>query len=108
MAQEQSSALYFTYMLDLRGSMNALAIVMDVKERSADAMLCDTGLKVRLYFSDTVEETLSEFTLEHDVPTVKLTWKDRQIVQVSEAIFFFIIILLYNVLNREWNLIRSN
>lgn len=82
MAQEQSNALYFTYMLDLRGSMNALAIVVDVKERSADAMLCDTGLKVRLYFSDTIEETVSEFTIDDEVPTVKLEWKERQIVQV--------------------------
>ena len=81
-AQEQSNALYFTYWLDLRGSMQGLAIVMDVKERSADAMLCDTGLKLRLYFNDTVEETTSEYSVEHDVPTVRITWTERQIVQV--------------------------
>ncbi|XP_014238070.1 DIS3-like exonuclease 2 [Trichogramma pretiosum] len=81
-AQEQSNALYFTYWLELRGSIEALAIVMEVKERSADAMLCDTGLKVRLYFNDTVEETTSEYTMEHDVPTVRITWTERKIVQV--------------------------
>ncbi|CAB0037747.1 unnamed protein product [Trichogramma brassicae] len=83
-AQEQSNALYFTYWLELRGSIDALAIVMEVKERSADAMLCDTGLKVRLYFNDTVEETTSEYTMEHDVPTVRITWTERKIIQVGE------------------------
>lgn len=63
--------------------MNVLAIVMDVKERSADAMLCETGLKIRIYFSDTCEETKSDFTMEQEVPTVKITWIERQIVQVT-------------------------
>ncbi|KAJ8679012.1 hypothetical protein QAD02_014799 [Eretmocerus hayati] len=82
MAQEQSNALYFTYLLDLHGSMNCLAIVMDVKERSVDTMLCETGLKVRLYFTDTFEETEPAFTLEQGVPTIKLKWIERQITQV--------------------------
>ncbi|XP_014219455.1 DIS3-like exonuclease 2 [Copidosoma floridanum] len=83
-AQEQSNTLYFTYMLDLKGSMNVMAIVMDVKERSVDTMLCDTGLKVRLYFDDTLEETTHTFKIENEVPSVKLTWKERGIVQEIE------------------------
>ena len=82
-AQEQSTALYFTYFLNLMGPMEAFAIVMEVKERSVDALICDIGLKIRFYFNDTEEECSTEYTLEHSMPTVYLTWTKNNTKQVK-------------------------
>lgn len=82
MAQEQSTELYFTFLLELRGPTSAQAVVMDVKDRSIDVIIIDVGLKTRIYIADVEDEVNAEYSTEHSAPTIKLNWKKTGLEQV--------------------------
>lgn len=81
-AQEQSTELYFTFLLELRGPTSAQAVVMDVKDRSIDVIIIDVGLKTRIYIADVEDEVNAEYSTEHSAPTIKLNWKKTGLEQV--------------------------
>lgn len=80
--QEQSNELYFTYLLELMGPLNTTGIVMDVKDRSIDIILCKIGLKLRLYLSDVEKDATVEYSLNGSMSMVTLLWKEPAITQV--------------------------
>ncbi|KAK2579698.1 hypothetical protein KPH14_011045 [Odynerus spinipes] len=81
-AEEQSRELYFTYLIDINGPMTVVAIVCDVKEQSIEVILCDTGIKLKVYVSEIKDKTSIEFTNEYSVPTLTVTWKVSNVTQV--------------------------
>ncbi|XP_015595522.1 DIS3-like exonuclease 2 [Cephus cinctus] len=81
-AQDQSNELYFIFLLDLMGPVNTIAIVMDVKDRCVDVLLCQMGMKLRIYFADIKEEVNVKYSEEYFVPTITLEWKNHSIDQV--------------------------
>lgn len=85
-AQEQSTELFFAYMVGLVGSFKAVAVVMNVKEDGIDVILCDTGIKLKVNLKDIADIAKSEYSADH-VPTITIEWKELRIVQV---IFYII------------------
>lgn len=66
----------------MKGSMTVIAIVLDVKQYYIEAILCDTGIKVKVELKEIKNRTTIEYTTEHLVPTLTITWKDSYITQV--------------------------
>ncbi|XP_014472562.1 PREDICTED: DIS3-like exonuclease 2 isoform X2 [Dinoponera quadriceps] len=82
-AQEQSTELFFVHMVDLAGGFDTPAIVVEVKEHSMDIILCDTGIKLRVYFKDIQPTTATvEYSADLSVPTVTVQWKTPPITQI--------------------------
>ncbi|XP_076183588.1 DIS3-like exonuclease 2 [Ptiloglossa arizonensis] len=82
MAQKQSSELYFAYLVDLNGPHITMGIVLDVKEKYIDVMLCQVGIKLRVYFTKLENLEAVEYSSECSVPTISITWKQPAIIQV--------------------------
>ncbi|KAG7209967.1 hypothetical protein KM043_011556 [Ampulex compressa] len=82
MAQEKSSVLYFTYLVHLIGPLNTIAIVLYVKERSIEVILCHIGIKLKISFADTQDLFSVQYSLKSTVPTIFITWKESGITQV--------------------------
>lgn len=91
LAQEQSTELFFVYMVGLAGGFDALAIVAEVKEHGMDVILCDTGIKLRVNFKD-IKHTVAtvEYSTDSSVPTVTVQWKTPPVTQVSSCDIFAI------------------
>ncbi|XP_076235401.1 DIS3-like exonuclease 2 [Calliopsis andreniformis] len=102
-AQEQSSELYFTYLIDIRGPIVTMGIVLDVKEQSIDVILCQVGIKLRIYLMDLENVAAVEYTTECSVPTISISWIEPTVVQVIN-----IFTLLYLRIEKHPELFRLN
>lgn len=80
LAQEQSTELLFTYMVGLRGGFEAVAVVIYVKADNIEVILCDTGIKLKVYLKDIENITSKHFA--DDVPTLTINWATPPTVQV--------------------------
>lgn len=81
-AEEKSQELYFTYFIDMTGPVTVVAIVCDVKKNYIEVILCDTGIKLKVYLNNIKEETISEYKEEDAIIVLTLTWKKSNITQV--------------------------
>ncbi|CAD1480132.1 unnamed protein product, partial [Heterotrigona itama] len=82
MAQERSSELYFTYLVDLKGPMIAMGIVLSVNENFVNVILCQLGTKLRLSFTQLENLADVEYSSECSVPTINIFWKQPPVTQV--------------------------
>ncbi|KAF7405755.1 hypothetical protein HZH68_005124 [Vespula germanica] len=82
LAEEQINELYFTCLVNMIGSMTVIAIVLDVKQYYIEFILCDTGIKAKMDLKEIKNKTTIEYTTEHLVPTLTITWKESRITQV--------------------------
>ncbi|EFN78986.1 DIS3-like exonuclease 2 [Harpegnathos saltator] len=82
LAQEQSTELFFVHMVGLAGSFEALAIVAEIKERNMDVILCDTGIKLKIYFKDIKHTVAVKYSADLTVPTVTIQWKTLPVTQI--------------------------
>lgn len=80
LAQEQSTEVFFAYMVGLAGGFEAVATVMYVKEDSVEIILCDIGIKLKLTLKDIENVAATKYSADH-VPTVTVIWKEPPIVQ---------------------------
>lgn len=81
LAQEQSTELYFAYMVGLADGFEALAIVLYVKEDAIEVILCDTGVKLKVDLKEMDNAATVEYLVNH-VPTIIINWKKPFVVQV--------------------------
>ena len=82
LAQEQSSILYFTYLIDINGPIITMGIVLDVKEQSVDVILCKGGIKLKIYLVDLKKLATIKYSTEYSVPTISISWKQPAVTQV--------------------------
>lgn len=82
MAQERSSELYFTYLVDLKGPMITMAIVLTVTEHFVNVILCQLGIKLRLSFTQLENLADVQYSSECSVPTINICWKQPPVTQV--------------------------
>ncbi|XP_076626997.1 DIS3-like exonuclease 2 [Colletes latitarsis] len=82
MAQEQSSELYYAYLIYLNGSFVTTGIVLDVKEQYIDVILCEVGIKLRVYLNKSEILEAFEYSSECLFPTISITWKEPATTQV--------------------------
>ncbi|XP_012533692.1 DIS3-like exonuclease 2 isoform X2 [Monomorium pharaonis] len=81
LAQEQSTEVFFAYMVGLAGGFEAAAIVMCVREDGIEIILCDTGIKLKISLKD-IEYVATTKYSANDVPTITVNWKEPAIVQI--------------------------
>ncbi|KYN35544.1 DIS3-like exonuclease 2 [Trachymyrmex septentrionalis] len=81
LAYEQSTEVFFAYMVGLAGGFTTIATVLCVKGDSIEVILCDTGVKLKVKFKDIEDVATSKYSADH-VPTVTVNWKEPPIVQV--------------------------
>ncbi|EGI59665.1 DIS3-like exonuclease 2 [Acromyrmex echinatior] len=81
LACEQSTEVFFAYMVGLAGGFTTIATVLCVKADCIEVILCDTGIKLKIKFKDLEDVTTSKYSADH-VPTVIVNWKEPPIVQV--------------------------
>jgi len=81
LAQEQSTEVFFAYMVGLAGGFKAVATVVYVKGDNIEVMLCDTGVKLKVNVKDIENVATSKYSAD-DVPTVTINWIEPPIVQV--------------------------
>ncbi|XP_011696304.1 PREDICTED: DIS3-like exonuclease 2 [Wasmannia auropunctata] len=81
LAQEQSTEVFFAYMVGLAGGFEAVATVVYVKGDCIDAILCDIGIRIKVNFKDIENIATSKFSEDH-VPTLTINWVKPPIVQV--------------------------
>ncbi|XP_054008026.1 DIS3-like exonuclease 2 isoform X1 [Hylaeus anthracinus] len=81
-AQEESSKLYFAYLVNLTGPHVTMGIVLHVQEQSIDVILCQVGIKLRVYFMELENLKSFKYSTECSVPTISITWKQPAITQV--------------------------
>ncbi|KAL6425778.1 hypothetical protein ACFW04_009680 [Cataglyphis niger] len=79
LVQEQSTKLFFAYMVGLADGFEALATVLYVKEEGIEVILCDTGIKLKVDLKD-MEYITVEY-LVNCVPTIIVKWKEPSIEQ---------------------------
>ncbi|CAL7941200.1 unnamed protein product [Xylocopa violacea] len=82
MAEELSSELYFAYLIDLKGPIIAMGIVLNVKQNFIDVILCQIGIKLRINFAHTENLVATEYTSECSVPTITVSWKEPAVTQI--------------------------
>ncbi|KAL6262203.1 hypothetical protein P5V15_007300 [Pogonomyrmex californicus] len=80
-AQEQSTELFFAYMVGLAGNFEAAATVMNVKEDTLDIILCDAGIKLKINLKDIEYIASLKYSIDY-VPTMTVNWKKPPIIQV--------------------------
>ncbi|KYM95072.1 PREDICTED: DIS3-like exonuclease 2 [Cyphomyrmex costatus] len=81
LAYEQSTEIFFAYMVGLAGGFTTIATVLCVKEDSIEILLCDTGIKLKVKFKDIENDATLKYSAD-DVSTVTVNWKEPPIVQV--------------------------
>ncbi|KYQ51116.1 DIS3-like exonuclease 2 [Trachymyrmex zeteki] len=81
LANEQSTEVFFAYMVGLAGGFTTKATVLYVKGDSIEVILCDTGIKLKVKLKDIEDVATLMYSAEH-VPTVTVIWKEPPIVQV--------------------------
>lgn len=81
LAQEQSTEVFFAYMVGLAGGFEAVATVMYVKEDNIEVILCDTGIKLKINLKDIEHAATSKYSADH-APTITVNWMKPSIVQV--------------------------
>ncbi|XP_077263222.1 DIS3-like exonuclease 2 [Temnothorax americanus] len=81
LAQEQSTEVFFAYMVGLAGGFEAAATVIYVKEDGIEVMLCDTGIKLRVNLKDMESVATLEYTADY-VPTITVYWTKPPTVQI--------------------------
>ncbi|CAL1686445.1 unnamed protein product [Lasius platythorax] len=81
LAQEQSTELFFAYMVGLADGFEASATVLYVKEDGIEVMLCDTGVKLKINLKE-MEYTAAVKYLVNYVPTIIVNWKKPSVAQV--------------------------
>ncbi|KAL0102563.1 hypothetical protein PUN28_018095 [Cardiocondyla obscurior] len=81
LAQDQSTEVFFAYMVGLAGGFKATGTVLYVKEDGIDVILCDTGIKLKVNLKDTESIVLSRYSTDF-VPTITITWQMTSIAQV--------------------------
>lgn len=82
LAEEESTNLYFTYLVSLRGPFAALAVVLEVKNHSMDVILCEFGLTIPVYFADVKDDARVEYIKDAVIGTAKITWWKASMSQV--------------------------
>ncbi|XP_046821426.1 DIS3-like exonuclease 2 isoform X2 [Vespa crabro] len=85
-AEEQVRELYFTCLINMIGSMTVIGIVLDVKQYYIEAILCDTGIKVKVELKEIKNRITIEYKTEHSVPILTITWKESHITQNQSKI----------------------
>lgn len=68
-------------MVGLRGGFEAVAVVIYVKADSIEVILCDTGIKLKVYLKD-VENVITSKNFTDDVPTLTINWATSPTIQV--------------------------
>ncbi|KOC68745.1 DIS3-like exonuclease 2 [Habropoda laboriosa] len=81
-AQERSCELYFTYLIDLKGPIITMAIVLNVKENFIDVILCQVGIKLRVFLAELKDLATVSYSSECSVPTISISWKQPAVTQV--------------------------
>ncbi|KOX79198.1 DIS3-like exonuclease 2 [Melipona quadrifasciata] len=81
-AQERSSELYFTYLIDLKGPMITMGIVLAVNENFVNVILCQFGLKLSLSFTQLENLADVKYSSDCSVPTINIFWKQPPVTQV--------------------------
>ncbi|XP_071870532.1 DIS3-like exonuclease 2 isoform X1 [Bombus fervidus] len=82
LAQERSNELYFTYLIDLKGPIVTLGIVLSVHENFIIIILCQVGIKLRVSFTHLENLALVEYSSECSIPTINISWKQSAVTQV--------------------------
>lgn len=82
MAQERSSELYFTYLIDLKGPIVTMGIVLNVNENFINVILCQLGIKLRVSITQLEKLAVIEYSSEYSVPTISIFWKKPAVTQV--------------------------
>lgn len=90
--QEQSTELFFAYMVGLADGFNASAIVLYVKEEGIEVILCDIDIKLRVDLKEIEHAATVKYLMEY-VPTIIVSWKEPSATQVR----------LYNILIKLCN-----
>lgn len=83
MAQERSNELYFTYLVDLRGPIVTIGIVLSVNENFIDVILCQLGIKLRVTFTQLENLALVEYSSKCSISTINISWKQPTVTQVK-------------------------
>lgn len=60
-----------------------MGIVLDVKEQSIDVILCQVGIKVRVYLMELENVAAIEHTTECLVSTISISWIQPAVTQVA-------------------------
>ncbi|CAK9834422.1 DIS3-like exonuclease 2 [Anthophora retusa] len=81
-AQERSRELYFTYLIDLKGPIITMAIVLNVKENFIDVILCQVGINLRISLAKLKDLAAVLYSTECSVPTMSISWKQPAVTQV--------------------------
>ncbi|XP_076757710.1 DIS3-like exonuclease 2 [Xylocopa sonorina] len=82
MAEELSSELYFAYLIELKGPIITMGIVLNVKQNFIDVILCQIGIKLRINFAQLENLAAVEYTCECSVPTINVSWKQPAVTQI--------------------------
>lgn len=82
MAQERSNEMYFTYLIDLKGPLVTMGIVLSVHENLITIILCQFGIKLKVSFTHLENLALVEYSSECSIPTINISWKQPAITQV--------------------------
>ena len=88
LAQEQSTELFFAYMVGLAGGFETLATVLYVKEDGIEVILCDTGIKLRVDLKGMESTAIVKYSMDH-VPTITVNWMKPSTAQVSILLLIF-------------------
>ncbi|KZC11857.1 DIS3-like exonuclease 2, partial [Dufourea novaeangliae] len=80
LAQEQSSELYLTYLVNLNGPFVTMGIVTDVKETNMDVILCQMGIKLRIHLENLKDVAKVEYSTECTVPNLSIRWNQHAAV----------------------------
>lgn len=82
MAQERSNELYFTYLVDINGPIVTIGIVLNVTDNFIDVILCNVGIKLRIFLSKLKNLMDTEYSSECSVSTIRVSWKQTSFTQV--------------------------
>lgn len=82
MAQERSNELYFMYLIDLKGPIVTMGIVLSVHENFITIISCQLGIKLKVFFTHLENLALVEYSSECSIPTINISWKQPAITQV--------------------------
>lgn len=92
--QEQSTELFFAYMVGLADGFDASAIVLYVKEEGIEVILCDIGIKLKVDLKE-IEHTATVKYLMKYVPTIIVSWKEPSTAQVRLYNTLFKLLMQY-------------
>lgn len=81
LVQEQSTELFFAYMVGLADGFEASATVLYMKEEAIEVILCDTGIKLKVDLKE-MDCTAEVKCLVNYVPTIIVNWKEPSVTQV--------------------------